>query len=32
MNGGFASPVATGEGARLRVGGGALINQTPLHR
>lgn len=32
MNGGFASPVETGEVARLRVGGGALSNQAPLTR
>ena len=32
MSDGFASPVATGEVARLRVGGGALSNQAPLHR
>ena len=31
MSDGFASLVATGEGARLRVGGGALSNQAPLH-
>ena len=32
MSSGFASPVATGEVARLRVGGGTLINQEPLKR
>lgn len=32
MSSGFASPVATGEVARLHVGGGALSNQAPLTR
>ena len=32
MSSGFASPVATGEEARLHVGGGALSNQAPLTR
>ena len=31
MSDGFASLVAMGEVARLRVGGGALSNQAPLH-